>query len=283
MNDNPYAGCRNRWLKTQLHLHTTRSDGCEDVPTTLAHYRELGFAVVAITDHRIQGEPDRVEDGMVLLQGQEHDDQGKHHVGEIGSLRIANHPNWCIGHWLVADLLREPRFHAMEIYNGVVETHPGDALCTHQWDQLLATGRRIHGIAADDAHGREHRGQAWVMVDAEREPQAVLAALHAGRFYASTGVALSALELADGVLTVAADEACEIRFMVERGTLRQRSVGTSASYRLRPGDGYVRIELRGALGRCAWTNPVWCDDDASCKRLAENGIWLCRHLGIQQP
>jgi predicted metal-dependent phosphoesterase TrpH len=43
---------KGKWYKAALHLHTTSSDGDADVATRLKQYREKGFDVVAITDHR---------------------------------------------------------------------------------------------------------------------------------------------------------------------------------------------------------------------------------------
>jgi hypothetical protein len=279
MHENPYAGCRNRWLKTQLHVHTTRSDGTEPVEMTLAHYRQLGYAAVAITDHdQPQLEPG-LREGLVLLGGCERTDANRH-IGEVGPLRIANHPWWNIDHWPVADLMRRPDLHGIEIYNGVVEHLPGAAECAFLWDQLLSTGRRCLGIAADDAHARQHRDLAWMMVDANPEPAAILAALAAGRSYASNGVVLREIGLDGDDLVVVADEPCEFRCLVERGALRHRSRGTAMRFGLREGYGYVRVEAVGAYGRRAWTSPLWLGDAASRTRLADHAVWFNRHLGL---
>ena len=40
-----------QWYKTALHVHTTTSDGDVDVATRIGQYRDLGYNVVAITDH----------------------------------------------------------------------------------------------------------------------------------------------------------------------------------------------------------------------------------------
>ena len=38
-------------------------------------------------------------------------------------------------------------------------------------------------------------GGGWIMVDAPRDPRAILAAIEEGRFYASTGVVLARAEV----------------------------------------------------------------------------------------
>jgi hypothetical protein len=118
-----------------------------------------------------------------------------------------NHPNfgWAI---TAEDLLpvRGERF--FEVYNGHPSIHnEGDANhapVERVWDILLAfrlTQLRsgpLYGLAVDDAH-RYHAfaptnsnpGRGWIMVRSARlEAGALIAAMEAGDFYASTGVRL---------------------------------------------------------------------------------------------
>lgn len=125
-----------------------------------------------------------------------------------------NHPNF---HWGVtaediAHVIEEPFF---EVFNG----HPsvrnrGDAhhaSTERMWD-IIATIRiaelkapPVYGVATDDSHhyhepdDRKHKssipGRGWVQVAApELTADAVTASMIAGRFYASTGVALNSVE-----------------------------------------------------------------------------------------
>jgi len=48
---NPFE-TKGKWFKAALHVHTTNSDGDVDVATRLKQYRDKGFDVVAVTDHR---------------------------------------------------------------------------------------------------------------------------------------------------------------------------------------------------------------------------------------
>ena len=48
---NPFA-IKGKWYKAALHVHTTTSDGDVDVATRIKQYRDKGFDIVAITDHR---------------------------------------------------------------------------------------------------------------------------------------------------------------------------------------------------------------------------------------
>ncbi len=70
------------------------------------------------------------------------------------------------------------------------------------WDAILTAGRRVYGVAVDDAHHFKkfgptfsNPGRGWVMVRAGGlEAGKVAEALRAGEFYASTGVVLEDVE-----------------------------------------------------------------------------------------
>jgi hypothetical protein len=118
-----------------------------------------------------------------------------------------NHPNYG---WAVTaeDIIQLQGERFFEVYNG----HPrvnnsGDALhagLDRVWDIVLTRrlaetgGEVIFGIAVDDSHhyhaqapARSNPGRGWIMVRAERlTPEALIAAMEAGEFYASTGVRL---------------------------------------------------------------------------------------------
>ena len=89
--------------------------------------------------------------------------------------------------------------HAVEIYNHgcAVETDRGDGF--YLLDRLCNEGRRLTAIATDDAHFRHGDHDAFggfVEVKAESlDPEALLAALKAGQFYASQGPRLLDVEV----------------------------------------------------------------------------------------
>ncbi len=117
-----------------------------------------------------------------------------------------NHPNFG---WAVTaeDLIALQGDRFFEVYNGHPAVHnEGDELhpsTERMWDIILA-GRLAHGdgvmfgIAVDDAHNyhvsgsdRSNPGRGWVMVRTrELTPEAIVEAMEAGDFYASTGVLL---------------------------------------------------------------------------------------------
>jgi len=129
-----------------------------------------------------------------------------------------NHPNfgWAI---TVDDMkaLRGERF--FEVFNG----HPsvnnyGDSarMGTEQmWDEInIAYINRdqpiMYGIATDDSHyyhqfGPQfsNSGRGWVMVQTETlNPAAIIEAMEAGKFYASTGVTLESYEVENGTIDI---------------------------------------------------------------------------------
>jgi len=118
-----------------------------------------------------------------------------------------NHPNygWAVTAEDLMDLAGERFF---EVYNG----HPlvyneGDSLrpsTERIWDIVLTHRLTsgldvVYGLAVDDAHHyeqmdstRANPARGWVMVRAEAlTPQAIIASMESGDFYASTGVTLS--------------------------------------------------------------------------------------------
>lgn len=266
---NPYSNVQDSpeqaWLKTALHVHTTRSDGQDTPQETIAHFESLGFDAIAITDHDLLGEPSQMQGHTILLQGIEHS-QGSH-IGQIGDLRIANHPDWHFDHWDFYRLQQRNDIHAIEIFNALIETHPGSPLSTNIWDQLLSCGKRLHGIASDDAHAAAHRGFAWVNVCAERNPDSVQQALEHGRFYATTGLDIERIFVEQQTLHIQTIKPCAISFYGDQGRLLHKTIGNHAAYEFKNGDAYIRIECHGDQGQTAWTNPIWLlDTESETKR-----------------
>lgn len=130
-----------------------------------------------------------------------------------------NHPNF--GFSITAeDLMQIRGDHFFEVYNG----HPGVANAGDEhhagtermWDIVLT--RRLaelhlpvmFGLAVDDGHNyhnvpdrRSNPGRGWVMVLAkDLSAESLIDSLEAGRFYASSGVALSKVESSSEGFTV---------------------------------------------------------------------------------
>ena len=303
---NPYRDCEQGWLKGQLHLHSTHSDGADAPAEVIRDYEARGYDFIAFTDHRTVPPAAElsVPTRMVVIPGEEYGcskRSGDQELGIIGidaplpadlehpaymdaaaasgGFVIFNHPTWHIHHWPIFKMLKLRRAHALEVYNAVCDWLPGAAECADKWDRLLTTGYRIWAVATDDAHRPEHRDRAWVMVNAVRSRQAIVAALKAGRFYASSGVVIDSITLDGNVLRVESANAQEIRFFADRGSMRGRELGTGASCEVHDNDIYLRAELYGQGASKAWTQPVFVESERSRTLADEFRNW---YLGQQK-
>jgi hypothetical protein len=177
-------------LKGNLHTHTTLSDGVHAPEYIAQKYRDAGYDFLAFTDHRCFIGPgqDSVRqywaklpqkfDDLILLYGFEEEPpeiNGRHlNIIRAGSeeLRILNHPSE-YGRTLEdlkADIAKVGA-HAVEItcHGRYLERYDSDAL-------------GVVLIATDDAHFETEIGVSWIEVEAERDAEAILRAIKAGKF-----------------------------------------------------------------------------------------------------
>ena len=186
----------------------------------------------------------------------------------LGGVAQLNHPQWFWG--MTADVLAELARRGMRLveienvqfskWNAGDADHPS----TEQlWDAALATGATLWGVASDDAHhyhdaGKYPAGGGWVVVRARRDPQAIVDALAAGRFYASTGVALDRAEVSNHelIVEVAAGEAgTHVIELVENGVVVDTIRGRAAR-RAVPAHGFLRAVVTRGDGKKAWVQPA---------------------------
>ncbi|MEM6973955.1 MAG: CehA/McbA family metallohydrolase [Pseudomonadota bacterium] len=184
---------------------------------------------------------------------------------EAGAYVAMAHPEWYA--MTAADGATIGAAHAVEIYNHgcVVGAARGSGIGI--WDALLNEGRRLTACATDDAHFTEpdHFG-GWVMVKAEaNEPDALVAALREGAYYATTGPEIHDLRIDGGVIHVTCSPAERV-IALGAGAANEARHGKAMGRaeipltdRIAKG-GWVRIVLDDAAGRRAWSNPIWLDD-----------------------
>jgi PHP domain-containing protein len=160
---------------------------------------------------------------------------------------------------------------AVEVYTHQSSIYrPDTAIAAPFLDALLEDGRRLGAVAADDAHFRDVPDAfgAWVEVHApRRDPDALLAALKAGTYYATQGPALTGLALDGDELRVTCSPCARI-LLTGPGRLWRRWRWRVAG----PGDaplteaafstsdfrgGFCRVTVVDGDGRRAWSNPVW--------------------------
>jgi hypothetical protein len=155
-----------------------------------------------------------------------------------------------------------------EVYNTSCEYAISKGLSVVHWDEMLLRGSLMWGLAADDAHYHfnDHRPVdicgAWIMVKAESLLlENVLAAVRRGEFYASTGPEIEQVSITNGIIRVDCSPARHISFIADNGRGERFTAPierrfTSAEYKIRGAEKYVRIECVDFQGKTAWTNPV---------------------------
>jgi len=298
---------KGRWYKGNLHTHTVNSDGDSTPHEVATWYREHGYQFLVLTDHNHLTDPaglnsiHAAREKFLLIPGEEVTDaylkkpvhinainpqqevQAKHGdtiaatiqsnvdaIRAVKGLPSLNHPNF---HWAVTaeDMLKVQNLALFEVYNG----HPtvnnvgggGSQSMDELWDVLLTGGRRIHGIAVDDAHvfkriGMEHSnpGRGWIQVRAESLTTAsIMSAIEKGQFYSSSGVELQDVNVTperyELEIHPRAHEKFTTYFIGAGGKVLARSYETKPSYKFQPGDRYVRARVESSFGLKAWTQP----------------------------
>lgn len=280
---NPYATQDTLWLRGNLHAHTTLSDGELSPEDTLEAFLRHGYDFAALTDHDVVAEPNvgRVPQ-ILFLPGVEHSAQQHllrldvsstlpHDLSyqsvidltvQAGGLVILNHPNWGENqdHWHDSQLLRLERYHGIEIYNNVIEYLEGSPYALDRWDRLLSAGKRVWGYANEDTHWARQMGSAWnAVLVRERSKQAVVEALQAGRFYASTGVFLEAILVEESYLRISTRNARELRLISLHGRVIEQVNRHQTTFSLAKAEGYARVEAIGDGEARAWTQPVFLE------------------------
>jgi hypothetical protein len=291
MIESPYRE-NGEWLRGNLHTHTVESPDSErSVANCVSDYEVRGYDFLALTDHDAFVDPTdyRESTTMAIVGGTEVTDGGTHVIGlgvdgtvdpnpdrqavlddvaAADGLAVLPHPNWgsTFEHYPQAALEDLDGYAGIEVYNGASERGRGSPLATDRWDRLLSAGEVVWGYATDDSHHSGDVGRAWTVVQAtERSPGAILAALDAGRCYASTGVTIEEVAVDGDTVSVETTDAAELRLVADYGTVHRVVESASATFDV-PGDlqpdadaSYVRVECLGSGGRAAWTQPFFLD------------------------
>ena len=285
-----------RWFRGNLHAHTTESDGRMTPEEMVGWHVTHGYDFLSLTEHRIRLDPTPyAQDSLLLIPGIElhgvdrtgiryHivglgvEDSAKHVPGlslqaavdllrAAGGLVVLAHPYW--SGQTSTDLIEVEGACGVEVFNGVCEKGRGKGLSSVHWDDLLAAGRRLWGLAVDDAHGHAPDGDlgwGWVMVKAaELSQEAILCALAEGAFYSTTGPEIHDLRLENGVVTVHCSPVERIHFVCDwaLGGAVHAWDGpqlSEAHFQLGSrGETYVRVECVDDQGRRAWSQPVFLE------------------------
>ncbi len=199
--------------------------------------------------------------GFHPAEGQESGPELAARCREAGAFVAVAHPQWS---GLTLDDARSiEAAHAVEVYNHGCAMGCDRPDGWHTADLLLSEGRRLTAIATDDAHFTEpdHFG-GWVMVKAEEnDPDALLDALKAGRFYSSQGPEIRSVTVEDDKVVVECSSAATVIVQghgsaatATHGTSMTRAEVPMARFARSP---WLRVTVVDAAGKRGWTNPVW--------------------------
>ena len=283
---NPFEAAGN-WYKTNLHTHTTTSDG-DVIPEERARqYREQGYHILAITDHNKTNDVAGLstKDFLVISGMETHPncpDGDPYHfvcinvphgfdcseepdpnarirmVRDAGGEAIIAHPYWC-GH-NTNHLLPIEGAIGVEVFNGTC-TKIGKGISSVHWDDLLDAGMILPAVAVDDTHRGRDIFMGWTMIKAKHLTiKSVMEALRTGCYYASCGPTIEDACIQDGKVMVKCSPAAEVHFIAQRshGCSIYQDGGEPITYAELPMNEqrrYIRIEVVDQKGNRAWTNP----------------------------
>jgi len=286
-----------RFYRGNLHTHCTASDGALPCAQVVERYQAAGYDFLMLSDHFLKRYNWPITDtrrfrgnAFTTILGAEihapatasgelwhivaaglpldfapraRDETGPElarRAAAAGAFIGIAHPAWY--QLTVEDGLALDAAHAVEVYNHdcFVECGRGDGW--YLLDELSNRGRRLTAFATDDAHFKsEDAFGGWVHVKCESlEPEALVAALRAGHYYASQGPRIHELAIDGAELRVASSPVDSI-VVAGKGTgtaCRRGHDITEASLDLKKVSGpYFRVSVIDAAGRCAWTHPIW--------------------------
>jgi hypothetical protein len=281
-----------RWFKGNVHTHTTQSDGLFPPQQAIDWYRQRGYDFLAITDHWVLTPGEVIADDFVTVTGTEVDGTGYHmlalgldalpdqekadaiqevtdSIRSAGGLPFIAHPYWT--GQTSTEIAAVEGIVGLEVFNSVCEKMTGLGHSRVHWDEVLARGGHLTGLAVDDTHWKHGAaGKGFIMVRCENlGEEQILRAIRKGHFYASMGPMIEDLRLMEegGELLLRIDcSPCQSvtfyalgskgrRFEAPEGELLE-----SASYPVVEDQLYLRVECRDAAGRVAWTNALSVSD-----------------------
>lgn len=182
---------------------------------------------------------------------------------------MLNHPFWTYYNILPQNLIDCPEIRFFEVCNGGSghAPHPDASNYTPEkfWDvvnafRLVQGHPLLYGVGSDDAHFYDAKriddnsgvGDAWIMVRAKSlTPKDLIAAMHQGDFYASSGVVL------EQVAFSRADNTLRVKVKAEQGVnYRIRFITTKRGFDRNVNE----VEVLAEGDRPARTVPVYSDD-----------------------
>jgi len=275
--------------KAGFHCHTLNSDGGLSAEATVNEYKAQGYQCLGITDHFLVtptasftdatfigldstengGYPDVIGVGVTAAAPAEGSLAERTRVlASQGAFTIAAHPTYCAATPEI--YLGAPNLMALEICNAYCDEAYCNGLATELWDLVLGQGKRVWGVAGDDAHLNPAKryysraGRAWIEIwSPEFTSDAILDALKRGAFFSTQGPRFERIEVRKDRIEVQCTPVRQIRWRTfgKVGFVDHAAAGSSLTHSVLP-DWYqpttfVRIELVDEQGRKAWSNPIF--------------------------
>lgn len=181
-----------KWLKGNIHTHTTESDGDASPQHVAEWYKQHGYDFLVLSDHNhltvMDDAGSHPQDWPFLIPGEEvtsrlfgntvpvhvnaigidsviepaEEDSARNtlleniaRIHKAGGLASINHPNY---KWALNpdDIVQSKEAWAVEVYNGHTGSNSkgGGGLPSVEvmWDRALSAGNRIFAVATDDSH-----------------------------------------------------------------------------------------------------------------------------------
>ncbi len=279
-------------VKAGFHCHTVKSDGGLTPEQTIERYQSKGFHCVGITDHHQVTVVD-VNNGFLSLNSTEnggHPDiigvgvksavnpdlplsERASMLTSQGGFTIAAHPTYC---GVLPDTYVEcDDLMAMEIYNAYCDAAYTNGYAVELWDMVLGKGKRIFGVAGDDAHLNPRKrqysdaGLGWVEIWAETlTRESVLHALKGGVFFSTQAPVFDEIEVEESAIRVTCSSVKEVRWRTfgSVGYVDYAPEGSCLTSSSLPDwfhpNKYVRIELVDHEGKRAWSNPIFVSSES---------------------
>lgn len=288
-----------RFHKGNLHGHSTNSDGDLTPARHCAFYEAAGYDFVCLSDHFRDAYGFPVTDtvlfrnadfttilGSELHAGALANGEIWHFLGvglpsdfaptgddetgpnlakralDAGAFVALAHPEW-YGLTLEDALTMPEGIHAVEVFNSIcASTGRGEG--SSLLDEMLMAGRKVGAIAVDDVHRYQRDAlRGWVQVKATAQtPEALLDALKAGHYYASTGAEVHHVERVGDSLHVECSPAASV-WLLGHGAKSASVFGEEITRARLPLErfegGFARLVIRAVDGTRAWTNSLWLD------------------------
>lgn len=288
-----------RFLRGNVHTHTTRSDGAWSVEEVVASYRDAGYDFLSITDHFLEGYGFPITDASqlgdksftMILGAELHaprtevsdlwhlvavglpadfaptapDEDGPtlaRRAKAAGAFVGIAHPGWYSLSLADAETLVDA-VHSVEMYNHGCQVMHDRGHGSYLLDGLLDRGHRLTAYACDDAHFKAPDfGGGWIELKAQsRSPEHILEALKAGLFYSTQGPRIDDIVVTDDHVEVRCSSASRV-LVTGQGFLRSHNTGTSITH--------TRVAM-APLQTSPWLRVTVVDDTG--RSAWSNPIW----------